>query len=49
MKVRSLHFGKALSAALFVLLLSLAGMKNALAQNLVATLKHGDDISFYYG
>lgn len=49
MKVRSLHFGKALSAALFVLLLSVAGMKNALAQNLVATLKHGDDISFYYG
>ena len=49
MKMNSLHLGKALSAALFVLLLSLAGMKNALAQNLVATLKHGDDISFYYG
>ena len=49
MKVRSLHFGKAISAALFVLLLSVAGMKNALAQNLVATLKHGDNLSFYYG
>ena len=49
MKVRSLHFGKAISAALFVLLLSVAGMKNALAQTLVATLKHGDNISFYYG
>ena len=49
MKVRSLQFGKALSAALFVLLLSVAGTKNALAQNLVATLKHGDSISFYYG
>ena len=49
MNVRSLHFGKAISAALFVLLLSVAGMKNALAQNLVATLKHGDEISFYYG
>ena len=49
MKVRSLHFGKALSAALFVLLLSVAGTKNALAQTLVATLQHGDSISFYYG
>lgn len=49
MKVRTLQFGKALSAALFVLLLSVVGMKNALAQNLVATLKHGDNISFYYG
>ena len=49
MKMNSLHLGKALSAALFVLLLSVAGMKNALAQNLVATLKHGDNLSFYYG
>lgn len=49
MKVRTLQFGKALNAALFVLLLSVAGMKNALAQTLVATLKHGDEISFYYG
>ena len=49
MKVRTLQFGKAISAALFVLLLSVAGMKNALAQTLVATLKHGDDISFFYG
>lgn len=49
MKVRTLQFGKALGAALFVLLLSVVGMKNALAQTLVATLKHGDDISFYYG
>ena len=49
MKVRTLQLKKAISAALFVLLLSVAGTKNALAQNLVATLKHGDDISFYYG
>lgn len=33
MKAKSLQFGKAMSAALFVLLLSVAGMKNALAQN----------------
>ena len=49
MKVKSLQLGKALSAALFVLLLSVAGSKNALAQTLVATLQHGDDIGFYYG
>ena len=40
---------RALYAALFVLLLSVAGMKNAFAQNQVATLQHGDDISVYYG
>ena len=49
MKTKSLQFGKAMSAALFVLLLSVAGMKNALAQNQVATLQHGDDISVFYG
>lgn len=49
MKSNTLQFGKAISAALFVLLLSVAGMKNALAQTLVATLKHGDNLSFYYG
>ena len=49
MKVKALQFGKAMSAALFVLLLSVAGMKNALAQNLVVTLQHGSDISMYYG
>ena len=32
MKTRSLQFGKALSAALFILLLSLAGLTNAMAQ-----------------
>lgn len=49
MKANALQFGKALSAALFVLLLSVAGMKNALAQTQVATLQHGDDISVFYG
>ncbi len=49
MKTKSLQFGKAMSAALFVLLLSVAGMKNALAQTQVATLQHGDDISVFYG
>ena len=38
-----------MSAALFVLLLSVAGTKNALAQTQVATLQHGDDISVFYG
>lgn len=33
MKAKALQFGKAMSAALFVLLLSVAGMKNVLAQN----------------
>ena len=49
MKTKSLQFGKAMSAALFVLLLNVAGMKNALAQNQVATLQHGEDISVFYG
>ena len=49
MKAKALQFGKAMSAALFVLLLSVAGMKNALAQTQVATLQHGDDISVFYG
>ena len=49
MRFNSLQFGKAMSAALFVLLLVVVGMKNALAQNLVATLQHGSDISMYYG
>ncbi len=49
MKAKALRIGKAMSAALFVLLLVVAGTKNALAQNLVATLQHGDDISMYYG
>lgn len=50
MKVRTLQFGKAISAALFVLLLSVAGMKNALAQNQVATLQHNDTITgVFYG
>lgn len=40
---------RALFAALFVLLLSLAGTKKALAQNNVATLQHGNDISTFYG
>jgi hypothetical protein len=50
MKAKALQFGKAMSAALFVLLLSVAGMKNAFAQQtLVATLQHGEDISVFYG
>lgn len=49
MKAKSLQFGKAMNAALFVLLLSVAGMRNALAQTQVATLQHGDDISVFYG
>lgn len=49
MKAKSLQFGKAMSAALFVLLLSVVGMKNALAQTQVATLQHGDDIEVFYG
>lgn len=36
-------------ATMFVLLLSVAGMKNALAQNQVATLQHNDTISAFYG
>ena len=38
-----------MSAALFVLLLSVAGTKNALAQTQVATLQRGDNISAFYG
>lgn len=49
MKAKALQFGKAMSAALFVLLLSVVGMKNAFAQTQVATLQHGEDISVYYG
>ncbi|MBQ6306848.1 MAG: hypothetical protein IJK78_09815 [Bacteroidales bacterium] len=50
MKAKSLQFEKALSAALFVLLLSVVGMKNALAQNQVATLQHNDTITgVFYG
>jgi hypothetical protein len=49
MRFNSLQFGKAISAALFVLLLVVVGSKNALAQNQVATLQHGEDISVFYG
>jgi hypothetical protein len=49
MKLKSLQFGKAMSAALFVLLLVVVGLKNALAQTQVATLQHGDDVSVFYG
>ncbi|MBO7083679.1 MAG: hypothetical protein J6W30_07535 [Bacteroidales bacterium] len=41
---------RAFCAALFVLLLNVVGMKNALAQNQVATLQHNDTITgVYYG
>lgn len=51
MQTKSLQqLRRALSAALFVLLLSVAGMKNAFAQNQVATLQHNDTITgVYYG
>ncbi len=49
MKAKALQFGKAMSAALFVLLLSVVGLKNALAQNQVATLQHGDSVCAFYG
>lgn len=49
MKLNSLQFGKAMSAALLVLLLVVVGSKKALAQNEVATLEHGDEMSAYYG
>lgn len=50
MRFNSLHFRKAMGAALFVLLLSVAGLKNALGQNQVATLQHNDSITdVFYG
>ena len=50
MRITSLLTKRALSAALFVLLLSVVGMKNALAQNQVATLQHNDTITgVFYG
>ena len=50
MKAKALQFGKAMSAALFVLLLNVVGLKNALAQNQVATLQHNDTITgVFYG
>ena len=49
MKLNSLQLRKALSAALFVLLLSVVGTKNALAQNQVAVLQHNDTLSAFYG
>ena len=49
MKLNSLQLRKALSVALFVLLLSVVGTKNALAQNQVAVLQHNDTLSAFYG
>ena len=50
MQTKSLQLKRALSAALFVLLLSVMGTKNALGQNLVATLQHEGAITgIYYG
>ena len=50
MRTRFLQFRKAMSAALFVLLLSVVGMKNAFAQTQVATLQHDGEITnVYYG
>jgi len=47
MKTKSLQLGKAMSAALFVLLLMVAGAKNVLAQTQVATLQHGDEMTAF--
>jgi len=49
MKVNTLQLRRALGAALFVLLLSVAGTKNALAQNQVAILQHNDTVTAFYG
>lgn len=49
MKVRSLQFGKAMSAALFVLLLSVAGMTNAFADDQIAVLQHEGVTMTFYG
>lgn len=49
MKVSFLQVKRALNVALFVLLLSVAGTKNAFAQTQLATLQHGDDLSVFYG
>ena len=49
MKAFASKIGKAMSAALFVLLLVAVGTTNALAQTQVATLQHGEDISVFYG
>ena len=47
---KNFPFKQAMNAALFVLLLSVAGTKNALAQNQVATLQHNDTITgVFYG
>lgn len=49
MRFNFLQLKKAISASLFVLLLSVVGTKNALAQTQIATLQHNDSISVYYG
>lgn len=49
MKMNSLQFGKAMIAALFILLLNVVGVKNALGQNQVAVLQHNDSIFAFYG
>ena len=49
MRFNSLQFGKAMSAALFVLLLVAVGSKNALAQYQAATLQHEGNITVFYG
>ncbi len=49
MQTKSLSMRRALSAALFVLLLSVVGSKNALAQNQVAVLQHEGDMSSFFG
>lgn len=48
MIAKSLHFGKALNAALLVLLLAV-GTTKAFAQTQMAMLQHNDTISAYYG
>lgn len=49
MRIRILQLKKTAFAALIVLLLSVVGMKNAFAQDQIATLLHDNDLSVYYG
>ena len=49
MRIRILQLKKTAFAALIVLLLSVVGMKNAFAQDQIATLLHGNDLTVYYG
>ncbi|WP_297828623.1 hypothetical protein [uncultured Methanobrevibacter sp.] len=49
METRKLQFGKVMCTALLMLLMTIAGMKNAFAQKQVAVLQHNGEISAFYG